>query len=105
MPRPLILETTFESFQSFPIFSHAARYLPVTADGEALAISMPVEETRLLTLPGPNAVWAIRAGCQVFLRLKSGPIMGAASAARPRRGITLIVIYLIDATLRRISWR
>jgi hypothetical protein len=48
MPRPLILETTFESFQSFPIFSHTARYLPVTADGEALAITVPAGESRVL---------------------------------------------------------
>jgi hypothetical protein len=48
MPRPLILEKRHSSFRSFPIFSHTARYLPVTAEGEALAISILRGETAVL---------------------------------------------------------
>jgi hypothetical protein len=31
-----------------------------TADGEALAISVPASETRVLTFPGADALWAVR---------------------------------------------
>jgi hypothetical protein len=46
----------------FPIFSHTARYLPVTADGEALAISVPAGETRVLKyFQERMPLWALRA--------------------------------------------
>jgi hypothetical protein len=47
-PAPLILETTFELPVVSDLLSHTARYLPVTAEGEALAISIPRGETAVL---------------------------------------------------------
>jgi hypothetical protein len=38
-----------------------------TADGDALAISVPAGgDPRAQTLPGANAVWTVRAGCSVM---------------------------------------